>query len=480
MEKHPSIIFAALMALVATAQGQNPVPPSAPAPAVQAKSDAASEMKAVSAPYHAAVETVSAEYQKWIVALDTWYLAELDKLQAARAKLGDLDGAVAIKAERARMASHSPTTPEQIQAMPAPLRTLRAGYDQAFKKSADEGARRIDTARRKYLADLEALQKRITISGDIDQALLVKAEKERFLAELTAGPGTAVSTPPPPPPVIPVPVIVPAPPPKTGFVPIGPASAIPLAATKARPFVNTLGLEFVPVTGTKVLFCRWQTRVKDYAEFAKTRNLVPLWKLMHQEDVPIGREPEHPVTTMTWVEAKEFCEWLTKKEIAAGKLPKGMEYRLPTDEEWSRAVGLPKEEGATPKDRSAKNQVDFPWGTEWPPKAKVGNYGDETFHARFPNERQKWIEGYTDGFLTTAPVGSFPANEFGLHDLGSNVYEWCEDWYDAGQTVRVTRGTSWANGNRFLLLSSHRSSSGTPDSRSPNVGFRCVLGMSAQ
>ena len=80
------------------------------------------------APYHAAVEAVSAEYQKWVASLETWYLAELDKLQAARAKLGDLDGAIAIKKERERMASHSPATPEQIQAMPAPLRTLRAGY----------------------------------------------------------------------------------------------------------------------------------------------------------------------------------------------------------------------------------------------------------------------------------------------------------------------------------------------------------------
>ena len=170
-----SILTLAFAASVSCAQE-----PAKPA----AKPDAAAEIKVVSAPYHAAVETVSAEYQKWITSLETWYLAELDKLQAARAKLGDLDGAIATKKERERMASHSPTTPEQIQAMPAPLRTLRTGYDQGLKKSADEGARRMDVARRKYLADLEALQKRITTTGDIDQALLVKAEKDRFIAEM--------------------------------------------------------------------------------------------------------------------------------------------------------------------------------------------------------------------------------------------------------------------------------------------------------
>ena len=78
--------------------------------------------------------------------------------------------------------------------------------------------------------------------------------------------------------------------------------------------------------------------------------------------VPAGREPEHPVCGVSWQDANAFCEWLTKKESADGKLPTGMKYRHPTDEEWSRGVGLAKEEGATPKERSGKNSVDFPWG----------------------------------------------------------------------------------------------------------------------
>lgn len=72
-----------------------------------------------------------------------------------------------------------------------------------------------------------------------------------------------------------------------------------------------------------------------------------------------------------------------------------MKYRLPTDEEWSRAVGLTAEEGATPKERSEKNQAEFPWGTDFPPKGPIGNYADSTFHEKFG--KGPWLEGYTDG-----------------------------------------------------------------------------------
>jgi len=468
------------MAVGATALGQQPVPPVAPATAPQATPEATDELKLIGAPYFAAVETVSADYQKWIVATETWYLAELDKLQSARAKTGDLEGALAIKAERERIASHAPTPPEQIPTMPQSLRALRAQFDQGMKRNMDEGTRRIDLARRKYLADLEALQKRLTIAGDLDKALAVKTEKERFIAEMAAGPGMPAPQPPAAP-GTPIAITAFNPPPKIATDRNGPPAAAPIPAIRVKPFVNTLGMEFVPVPGTNVLFCRWQTRVKDYAEFAQAQTVSASWKMMQFNDVPVGREPEHPVSGMSWDEAKEFCEWLTKKESAEGKLPKGMQYRLPTDEEWSRAVGLAKENGATPRERSMKNMVDYPWGAGWPPKGKVGNYGDETFHEKFPNAPQKWIEGYTDGFITTSPVGTFPANGFGIHDLGGNLYEWCDDWYDPVEKSHVTRGCSWANSDRLSLLSSRRSSlPATPGSRSPNVGFRCVIETSAQ
>ena len=57
------------------------------------------------------------------------------------------------------------------------------------------------------------------------------------------------------------------------------------------------------------------------------------WTKVEKDGVPVGRESSHPVVSVTWDEAEAFCQWLTEKEIAEGKLPKGMKYRLPTDAE---------------------------------------------------------------------------------------------------------------------------------------------------
>ncbi len=245
-------------------------------------------------------------------------------------------------------------------------------------------------------------------------------------------------------------------------------------ATKEQPFVNTLGQEFVPVPGTQVLFCRWETRVKDYAEFARKHYVDDSWTRQELDGVPVSRAPEYPVCALGWIDAKAFCQWLTEKEISEGKLLQGMSYRLPTDEEWSRAVGLAKEEGETPRERSGQNRVDYPWGLGFPPpKAKTGNYTDAAYHERFP--KYSWMEGYADGHAMTSPVGSFAANAFGLYDLGGNVWEWCEDPFERESTNRVLRGASWDHFEPDLLRSSTRLHL-APAYRSRNNGFRCVLG----
>jgi hypothetical protein len=207
------------------------------------------------------------------------------------------------------------------------------------------------------------------------------------------------------------------------------------------------------------------------------------WKTQQKDGVPVGREADHPVVGVSWEDAQAFCAWLTAKETAAGTLPRGAKYRLPTDAEWSTAVGLPTEPGATPEEKSGKNDVDFPWGRGWPPKGRAGNYADETFHAKFPPKKtgtdrrmqdETWLNGYTDGYATTSPVGSFPANAHGLYDLGGNVREWCEDWWNAEQKDRVLRGASWINYDRSYLLSSGRIRP-APGGRGGSYGFRCVL-----
>ena len=274
-----------------------------------------------------------------------------------------------------------------------------------------------------------------------------------------------------------------------------PSSGALAGATQEAPFVNTLGMKFVPVpiaggpsAGQRVLFGVWAVRVADYAAYAEANPKANgEWKTQHKDGVPAGRELDHPVVGVNWEDAQAFCRWLTEKEIAEGKLPKGMKYRLPSDEEWSWAVGLPPEVGATPEEKHGKNDVDFPWGKEWPPVQKVGNYADATWHAKFPPkknekdnrmENDRWMEGYTDGYATTSPVGSFPANGYGLYDMGGNVWQWCEDWWNKDQKGRFLRGASWNHVDRGDLRSSHRARN-APTSRVYYCGFRCVVGASA-
>ncbi|GEP40721.1 hypothetical protein BGE01nite_00120 [Brevifollis gellanilyticus] len=261
----------------------------------------------------------------------------------------------------------------------------------------------------------------------------------------------------------------------------------PTFPAKGAPFTNSLGMKFVPVPGTKVLFSIWDTRVQDYAAYAAARpGMDDLWKKQEKEGVPVGREADHPVVRMTWEDAQAFCAWLTEKETAEGKLTKGAKYRLPTDAEWSTAVGMPPEQGATPQERHFKNEVDFPWGKDWPPKGKAGNYADESFHKKFPKPDVRdpekttnaWIAGYDDGYATTSPVGAFPANTQGLYDMGGNVWQWCEDWFDDSHKHRVLRGGSWNHDARGNLLSSNRAYA-PPASRNLNYGFRCVLAQPA-
>jgi formylglycine-generating enzyme required for sulfatase activity len=178
------------------------------------------------------------------------------------------------------------------------------------------------------------------------------------------------------------------------------------------------------------------------------------------------------VVGVSWEDAKAFCDWLTKKQRKAGKLRSDQSYRLPTDAEWSVAVGLPNESGSTPKEKDGKIKDVYPWGTEWPPPSGAGNYGGSEAHDG------KWPNWSTDGYPRTSPVGSFKANRFGLYDMGGNVWQWCEDWYDESKTLRVLRGSSWGGIQPDHLLSSCRYSR-MPDDRNARYGFRCVVALSA-
>jgi len=295
-----------------------------------------------------------------------------------------------------------------------------------------------------------------------------------------------------------------------------------VTATKLSPFENTLGMKFVPVPGTNVLFSIWETRVKDYAAFSlATGKRVKEPRYIRT----FTQTSDDPVMSVSWNDAKAFCKWLTNKEVQEGIIGPQQSYRLPTDEEWSLAVWLPAPEvGSTPSEKSGGIWV-YPWGggEQWPPPKGTWK---ERISVLCTNLIRYWCEqlfgthisvlctylfrvlcktlfgGHSsawgrmqdtlgplaeqngdlpagnyatrlgvDSFEYTSPVGTFAPNRYGLFDMGGNVWEWCDDWYDETQKTRVLRGASFSSSDRESLLSSYRYGA-DPDSGS---GFRCVL-----
>ena len=237
------------------------------------------------------------------------------------------------------------------------------------------------------------------------------------------------------------------------------------SATRERPFVNSLGMEFIPLPGNAGVFmCRTETRVRDFRAYARATDYVQTggayvlkvkgnakpgystaWELdtsASWEKPGFTQTEDHPVCCVSLNEAETFCAWLSKKE---GKM-----YRLPSDAEWSAAVGVGK----------------YPWGSSWPPPKGVGNYAGSEFKDSLPKANWQTAYDHSDGFARTAPAASFDENKYGFYDLGGNVWEWCSDRYktsmnsqalldeipalkmetaDDGTPFRVLRGGSWNN-----------------------------------
>lgn len=167
-----------------------------------------------------------------------------------------------------------------------------------------------------------------------------------------------------------------------------------------------------------------------------------------------------PVESATWVEADSYCTKVGK--------------RLPTEAEWEYAA-------------RAGSTTEYSWGDVFDPKK--ANYCDKSCSANVRDENN------SDGFAFTAPVGSFPANPWGLHDMTGNVSEWVADWMETnyyilsvkqdpkgpirservmrgGTNNKVFRGGSWTTG-AFDLRSSNRKALWV-DYRIDNIGFRCA------
>ena len=115
----------------------------------------------------------------------------------------------------------------------------------------------------------------------------------------------------------------------------------------------------------------------------------------------VEEKSNHPVVHIAWYDAREYCNWLTRKT--------GIKHRLPTEAEWEYAA------------RGGLKGKEYIWGDEQEPEGQVMA---NIWQGRFPRENTK-----KDGYYTTAPVGKFPPNGYGLFDMAGNVWEWCSDWY---------------------------------------------------
>lgn len=295
-----------------------------------------------------------------------------------------------------------------------------------------------------YRERLLAIQKQFTKEGRIEDALKVKSVMEGI-----------------------PPIEIPD--------PANEASKMP--GSKESPFENSLGMKFVPVEipngptkGKPILFSIWETRVKDYSAFARSTNRE--WR-----KPGFKQTSNHPAVWVQGSDVDQFCNWLTEKERKTLEIGENDRYRLPSDHEWSCAVGIGKYENPTvdPLEKDSKLAEIYPWGENWPPPNKFGNYLGEETKDNWMNGRPP-IKGFSDGFRYTAPVGSFAPNKLGLYDLGGNVREWCN--YSSkpnGTKPQISRDGSWRHPNAWLVLSSKRWSGSYYD----NLGFRCVLEIDA-
>ncbi len=232
-------------------------------------------------------------------------------------------------------------------------------------------------------------------------------------------------------------------------------------AKGGAPFLNALGMEFVPL-GDRILIGATEVRVQDYEAWLKVTG--GSWD--RKPSFLLGGN--HPAAGLSWQEATAFCAWLTEKDRATGLLPAGASYRLPTDAEWSLAAGLKDEAGTDPAKRHGGNTTHFPWSAEgaFPPPSSTVNLDASK------------IAGYNDNYAYTAPVKMELAGETGVYGLGGNVAEWCQDEWPGAAEEHVIRGGSWLMSDKTALLTSSRVHAGKAFTR-PDLGFRCVIELAA-
>ncbi len=165
----------------------------------------------------------------------------------------------------------------------------------------------------------------------------------------------------------------------------------------------------------------------EWRSYHLTTDVTHPWEPMagkswRDPNFPFPLREDHPVVCVSWTDARAFAAWLTEHERAAGRLPDGMEYRLPTEAEWEYAC----------RGGSLERHF-FWWGDELSEGEGRLNISAVDF---LPDRAQKWplaSAPWSDGFPFVSPVDHYGArgrNGFGLADMCGGVWEVVLDHFD--------------------------------------------------
>lgn len=139
-----------------------------------------------------------------------------------------------------------------------------------------------------------------------------------------------------------------------------------------------------------------------------------------------AQDDRHPVTCVSWDDASAFAKWLSQKT--------GKSYRLLTEAEWEYAA-------------RAGTATSRYWGDAGELACGYANGADQTVRQQVRGASEWEIVDCSDRYAYTAPVGSYRANAFGLHDMLGNVWEWTQDCWNEGYGGAPADGSAWASGN---------------------------------
>lgn len=345
-----------------------------------------------------------AQKQLAAVSATTNAASEASKGAEARARL-DQQSAIAetqrAEQSRAKAEADAKAKAEELRLAAAQAEQRRQAEAQAKAKSDEEARQRmiaVDAEKRRLAEETAAKARQETETR-------AKAELEaKFRAEAEAKAKAEQ-------PKTVAPVLA-------SVVPASIPEAKPASGVPARQITNSVGLELMLLPGDI-----WAGKFEvTQGEFSK---------VMGRNPSKATGNPRLPVESVTWEDAKKFCEKLSELEKAAGSLPAGFAYDLPTQAQWETLLADASFAQAVTSQQSARSAPE--------------------------------------------PVGSQSPNNHGLHDVLGNVWEWCLD--GSSSQEKALRGGAFNNQKtfRFKPLTPATVHRLAPNEKSHDVGFRCVM-----